>query len=744
MKNHIAFKFLAVFLCACALLISAASCLGIIAVASLDLYDNTVEELQLQRMERDLQRYAEYLARNYAIASFSNCPQELVDSHFGSSWYLTDDSLCYHTIKDENGKVLFSSYSDTDAQDLQKYECLVSPEYPVVLEYTAAADYGMSGAQEATKPSEGTQEKPAEYLYTTTVWTEDEDGNEYVYTLGICQGPVYLVTLHLLPGAYVHGDDLQWQLMELGYTHRYNLLIVLGASLLVFSILLVYLCCAAGKKPKCDTVQPGGLNMLPLDLYAVLVLMAGFTAAAFCVNVLWQYFDPLQLWVIVSATAALALLVCLLIVGFLFACAAQFKMRSGYWWRHSVTGLALLGCIKLVSVFFRWLGKGLRWLGQKFPGAEKRFSGGCQKFGKWFGDLLLALYTAISKAVLFCWHALGRSFHASVRAISRFLNLLPLTWQWLLAGIVMIFVLSLTINADGPFRVLGVVFALALVLYGAHCFGVLLESTKRMSQGHLDTKVDDRLLLGGFQEYASALNSLAGVAEQAARDQMKSERMKAELITNVSHDIKTPLTSIINYVDLMQKAGSPEEAEEYLEVLARQSLRLKKLIDDLMEMSKASTGNMHVDIRDVDAAEAVNQALGEFSDKLAQASLTSIFNPPETPLLIRADGRLVWRVLSNLLSNTVKYALPGTRVYIDLVQLDGKVLISLKNISKEPLNVDSEELMERFVRGDTSRNTEGSGLGLNIARSLMELQKGQLQLLVDGDLFKVTLLFLEA
>ena len=231
------------------------------------------------------------------------------------------------------------------------------------------------------------------------------------------------------------------------------------------------------------------------------------------------------------------------------------------------------------------------------------------------------------------------------------------------------------------------------------------------------------------------------MAVVAAQKQLKSERMKTELITNVSHDIKTPLTSIINYVDLLQKPHTEQQQEQYLEVLDRQSQRLKKLIDDLMEMSKASTGNMAVDVMKVDAAEAVNQALGEFADKLEKAQLIPVFRQPEEPVYMMADGRLVWRVMSNLLSNAVKYALPGTRVYIDLQKVDSKVILSLKNISREELNVQTDELLERFVRGDASRNTEGSGLGLNIAKSLMELQKGQLQILVDGDLFKVTLIF---
>ena len=262
-----------------------------------------------------------------------------------------------------------------------------------------------------------------------------------------------------------------------------------------------------------------------------------------------------------------------------------------------------------------------------------------------------------------------------------------------------------------------------------------------MGRGDLDTKVNDKLMVGCFRDFAGDLNDLADVAMVAAQKQLKSERMKTELITNVSHDIKTPLTSIINYVDLLQKPHTEEEEGQYLEVLDRQSQRLKKLVEDLMDMSKASTGNMTVEITRVDAVESVNQALGEFSDKLERARLYPVFRHADASAPMMADGKLVWRVLSNLLGNAVKYAMPGTRIYLDLNRVDGNVVISMKNISKDELNVDAEELMERFVRGDVSRNTEGSGLGLNIAKSLMELQKGQLQMLVDGDLFKVTLIF---
>ena len=176
-------------------------------------------------------------------------------------------------------------------------------------------------------------------------------------------------------------------------------------------------------------------------------------------------------------------------------------------------------------------------------------------------------------------------------------------------------------------------------------------------------------------------------------------------------------------------------------MLDRQSQRLKKLIDDLMDMSKASSGNITVELSEIDATEAVNQALGEFADKLDRVGLTPVFRHPDFPVTMRCDGKLLWRVMSNILNNAVKYAMPNTRLYIDLMVLQGNAVIAVKNISRDQLNVNADELMERFVRGDSSRNTEGSGLGLNIAKSLVEIQNGQMHLMVDGDLFKVTLIF---
>ena len=241
------------------------------------------------------------------------------------------------------------------------------------------------------------------------------------------------------------------------------------------------------------------------------------------------------------------------------------------------------------------------------------------------------------------------------------------------------------------------------------------------------------------KRHAEHLNAIGEGMNKAVEQRMKSERLKTELITNVSHDIKTPLTSIVNYVDLLKKEELPPAAGEYLAVLDRQSKRLKKLTEDLVEASKASTGSMTVSMEPIVVNEIIHQAIGDYDEKLAAGRLEVIVSTFEGNLMALADGRLLWRVLDNLLSNVCKYALGGTRVYVDLSAHDGRVFLSMKNISRDPLNISADELMERFVRGDASRHTEGSGLGLNIARSLMDLMDGTFQLSVDGDLFKAEL-----
>ena len=282
----------------------------------------------------------------------------------------------------------------------------------------------------------------------------------------------------------------------------------------------------------------------------------------------------------------------------------------------------------------------------------------------------------------------------------------------------------------------------ACIFWGVLQMKRLAEGGERLAEGDMEHPVDTTHMYRDLKEHGEHLNSIQTGMAKAVAESVKSERFKTELITNVSHDIKTPLTSIINYVDLLEKEElSNETAEGYLEVLERQSNRLKKLIEDLIEASKASTGNLAVHLEKLEAGVSVVQIVGEFEDKLNAADLTLLIQKPETPVYVMADGRHFWRVIDNLMNNICKYAQPGTRVYVDLRENGGQVELIFRNTSRYPLNISSEELMERFVRGDESRNTEGSGLGISIAKSLMELMGGSFMLYVDGDLFKVVLGF---
>lgn len=270
----------------------------------------------------------------------------------------------------------------------------------------------------------------------------------------------------------------------------------------------------------------------------------------------------------------------------------------------------------------------------------------------------------------------------------------------------------------------------------------LQKAGQCMAGGDLSYRIDTDKMFWECRKHGENLNKISEGMTKAVDARMKSERLKTELITNVSHDIKTPLTSIINYVDLLSKEElHNEKAAEYLEVLDRQSSKLKKLIEDLVEASKASSGNLAVDSQQLSADVFVTQTVGEFEEKLSAAGLELITSNLREPVYIMADGRHLWRVIDNLMNNICKYAQEGSRVYVSLEAPGQKVVITFRNISKYPLNISSEELTERFVRGDKSRNTEGHGLGLSIAQSLMKLIGGDMQIVVDGDLFKVILTF---
>lgn len=272
----------------------------------------------------------------------------------------------------------------------------------------------------------------------------------------------------------------------------------------------------------------------------------------------------------------------------------------------------------------------------------------------------------------------------------------------------------------------------------------ILEGMHRIRDGEVSFKLEPESLHGVNRDFAEAVNNIGEGIDVAVKTSMKDEQMKTDLITNVSHDIKTPLTSIINYVDLLKRLKIQEEpAKSYIDILDSKANRLKQLTDDLVEASKISSGNIILNMEKLDLNELANQGIGEFADKFEAASLVPVFSKMERPAYIRADSRRMWRVLENLLNNVCKYAHSGTRVYIDIICEEARVELSVKNISKEQMNISPDELTERFIRGDSARSTEGSGLGLSIAKNLIKAQGGEFQIYLDGDLFKVVIGFPE-
>lgn len=388
-----------------------------------------------------------------------------------------------------------------------------------------------------------------------------------------------------------------------------------------------------------------------------------------------------------------------------------------YW--STLPGLIMLGAL---CVFAAWV---LLFIILSFSVRIKR--------GKWWQNTLT-------------WWVTSR-FYRLVREIFQNISLL---WKVLLVLGVLSLVEFWVVSWDGIGRItifwfVEKIILIPLILAAVLQMQKLKSAAQRMAEGDLEHRVDTEKMFWEFQKHGEALNSISSGMLRAVDERMKSECFKTELITNVSHDIKTPLTSIINYVDLLEKENlNNETAEEYLEVLERQSARLKKLIEDLMEASKASTGNLEVHLEALGAGVSLIQIVGEFDEKMSEAELKLLIDKPQKPVYILADSRHFWRVIDNLMNNICKYAQPGTRVYINLESMEDMARLTFRNTSKYPLNISSEELMERFVRGDSSRNTEGSGLGLSIAKSLMDLMKGRFSLYVDGDLFKVVLEFPQA
>lgn len=487
-----------------------------------------------------------------------------------------------------------------------------------------------------------------------------------------------------------------------------NWYLQLAGCIAVYALCLVYLLWSSGHKAPDGHLGEGWAAKVPFDLMLLIAFGAGAALVAMWVEFFFDYSwasierDPESYWNLFYPVYGVGAACLAILQGTLMSFSARVKL--GGWWRNTIVYRLLV----------------LAWI-----------------ILKWAAFRCLQILKA-----------LGRGLKRMFAAIGLFLADIPLVWKGLLAvfGICIIELIAvLTIYGRGErmlFWFLEHLILVPLVLYALIQMRKLQIGAHALAEGDLTYKVDTSRMVLDFKKHGEDLNRLALASAAATEKQLKSERFKTELITNVSHDLKTPLTSIINYSDLIAKEDpDSEKIAEYAEVLNRQSVKLKRLLEDLIEASKASTGNLDVNLETCNACTLIAQAEGEYQEKLDVAGLTLVTRMPEEPLYILADGRRIWRVFDNLMNNICKYSQAGTRVYLSLEQQGSDAVFTFRNMSREPLNMSPDELMERFVRGDASRGTDGSGLGLSIARSFTELQKGTMDIDIDGDLFKVTLRF---
>ena len=481
---------------------------------------------------------------------------------------------------------------------------------------------------------------------------------------------------------YPAQDSVYWALRIYDVMAEFapNAAVVVTVCALAELLFLVFLARAAGRRVGREETVAGWQEKIPFDLYAAVVLGGSamlVAAAASGTEDTFQGFEPIMIAVVLACCAAAY---ALFLAFWMTLCA---RVKLGRWWENTV-------CCWLLRL--------------------------CRRILRW------------------CWRVLCRAWGA----LAGFVRGIPLVWRTAVGCCVIgVLLFALESNhADGLLLMLIAVLSVAACLLSMQ-LRRLQKGGEALAAGDLTSQVDTSHMYFDLKRHGENLNAISRGMSIAVEQKLKSERLKTELITNVSHDIKTPLTSIVNYVDLLQREHTPEQEREYLAVLDRQAHKLKKLTVDLVEMSKASTGNIPCHIARRSVRELIDQTVGEYAEKLSAARLEPVVTLPDEELYCLCDGALMWRVLDNLLSNACKYACAGTRLYVAARREGETVAFSFKNISRDALNVDPDELMERFVRGDSSRTTEGSGLGLNIAKSLVELQKGTFSIAIDGDLFKV-------
>ena len=680
LKNSLAAKLIAVTLFVLLLMSLAASVLDIAYIDSIDGYNYDYPTL-LHKFKYDNSN--DLNAVMYALGN-GEAPEALNGRN--GFYFVIRDCYTNKVVFDGLGKRDYVWKTDTTLFDL-----------PAVYDLSAQddADDVTPGPSVSPAPSAspGPSVSPDSVVYPDPVVTPavlespspDEPDTELLIgtdSISSAGTRTYFITGYYTSGSVSSGNaDKYQELFTYAYNLRYVSIAVLVVSLILEAFVFVFLLSAAGHHGETGEIRPSFIDKIPFDLYTALTVFAGIFLIAAMAEV--SYSNTAMLVVVLIA----ALGVIAALISLLWCMSLAVRIKLGTTIKSCIIYRVGAWCLRLIKKVFYTFKDGLKAI-PMFPRA--------------------VLIIAAILFVEFLWIAIAGTSPGKQ------------LFGWFIERAVLVLA----------------------TLYALLSMKQLLEAGQRIAKGELDCKVDTSKLRGPFKEHGEDLNSITDGMNRAVGERMKSERFRTELITNVSHDIKTPLTSIINYVDLLEKEQPEnEKMREYLEVLDRQSAKLKKLIDDLLEASKASSGSMSVNLTECELGILLDQMAGEYSEKLSAAGLELILTKPEESVKIMADGRHMWRIFDNLLNNICKYAQRGTRVYLDLTADALKAVVTFRNISATRLNISGDELTERFVRGDSSRNTEGSGLGLSIVQSLAQLQKGALDITVDGDLFKVVLRF---
>lgn len=601
------------------------------------------------------------------------------------TYYSADTNLSYEIYDVEEQSILYSTYDGSETP----YEYAYSRGYAVIFNEQEEVTTEEGEPDENVTEPEMAGDEAAEPESTEPEIIEEQkdggtDGTANAGTTDLDTAAIgekeFLFSFYLNPEFPVSDEFFErFEYARKIYNVRYVFPAAACSGILLFFICFIFLMCSAGHHNGREGITPSLINAVHLDVLIFVFIAISILGVRIAANVFFYS----GFWGVVVG------ILCAGSIGVVWSTAfcMEFilRLKLGNWWKNT-----------LIYVVCRWMVRMFRVLWHGFAAMIK--------------GIPLVLNTVIAFLALCILEFSGILIFCEAEVFV----------LWLLEKMVLF----------------------PIVIYFSLVCRKLLKGSEALADGNLAYQIDTSRMILDFKEHGENLNCIAQGMTTAVEQRMKSEHLKTELITNVSHDLKTPLTSIINYADLIgSETSDNEKINEYAGVLLRQSRRMKKLLDDLVEASKATTGNLEVNLQRCEAGVLLTQAAGEYEQRFREKQLELITRQPETEVTIRADGRHLWRVFDNLLNNIFKYAQENSRVYLTVEQKGEKVEIIFRNMSKYPLDISADELLERFVRGDKSRHMEGNGLGLSIAKSLVDLQHGEMEIVTDGDLFKVILRF---